>query len=120
MNASKSVYRSIRRKFMFEMTLSMASTVFVVAIPSPAWPALNIILQEAPNAATLHPVYDPGLDELGDIMEAAAQYWESIIKDNHTVTVTYGYLNLGPGVHGLAEVTADNGLRNNRERGLRY
>ncbi len=75
-----------------------------------AW-CLNIHLVEAPPAATLEPTYDPALTNLGNMMQAAANYWESIILDNHDVTVTYGYFDLPPSVHGLAEVTANDGQR---------
>jgi hypothetical protein len=73
--------------------------------------ALDIVLQEAPPNTTLEPVYDPNLTQLGNIMQAAANYWEGIIKDNHTITVTYGYADLGPGTHGIAEVTGTSGVR---------
>ncbi len=73
--------------------------------------ALNINLIEAPANTTLEPTYDPNLTHLGNIMQAAADYWESIILDNHQVTVTYGYVDLAPATHGIAQVTGDDGQR---------
>ncbi len=72
---------------------------------------LNINLVEAPANTTLEPTYDPNLTNLGNIMQAAADYWESIILDNHQITVTYGYVDLAPAIHGIAQVTADDGQR---------
>ncbi|HEY6562950.1 MAG TPA: hypothetical protein VIY86_00510, partial [Pirellulaceae bacterium] len=76
----------------------------------PLW-GLTIDLTEAPVGSTLTPVFDPNLDQLGAIMQAAANFWEGIILNNHTLEVTYGYLDLAPAVHGIAEVVLDDGLR---------
>ena len=74
--------------------------------------ALDIHLIQAPNSATLNPTYDPNLVQLSAIMQAAANYWESIILDNHTVDVTYGYVDLNPGaLRGIALVDDDDGVR---------
>lgn len=84
--------------------------VLLLLSPGPAV-GLTINLVQAPAGSTLTPVYDPNLVQLGAIMQAAADYWEGIILNNHNMTVTYGYFDFGPGIHGWAEVTAHNGLR---------
>ena len=86
------------------------TAVTFLAVCPAAW-GLNIMLHKAPAGTTLTPVYDPNLNQLQDAMEAAALYWESIILDNHTVDVTFGYVDLAPAVHGLAVVNDHDGLR---------
>lgn len=57
---------------------------------SPIASALDIRLV-FDEAASDSPSFDPDGNLLSDIMEEAASYWEGVIKDSKTVTITYRY-----------------------------
>ena len=56
--------------------------------------ALNIILDYQPENNSENPAFDPTGDNLIDIMQAAAAHWESIILDDHDITIRFWYDNL--------------------------
>ncbi|MCA9260276.1 MAG: hypothetical protein KDA61_13790 [Planctomycetales bacterium] len=91
---------------MFLRRLAFSAACGVASI-GPAH-AITIDMVPAANNLTEHPGYDPNLNELGAIMNAAADYWEAIFPQNHTITIHYGWLDLDPAVLGVAEVQQSN------------
>ena len=68
-------------------------TTMAITIPASA---LNIVLTYdpgAPEAATA--AFDTTGDDLTDLMETAALYWEDIIEDSHTLDVRFFYRDFG-------------------------
>lgn len=84
------------KRFAFAVPLAA-----LVAVPAPA---ITINLVKAPNNLTDNPSYDSNLNKLGNIMQAAADYWEAIFPQNHDVTIEYGYLDLDPAILGVASL----------------
>ena len=60
----------------------------------PAASALDIQII-VDRTGSYKPSYDPNLDELERVLNAAAQHWEDLIKDTHTMTFTVRYGNYG-------------------------
>ena len=53
--------------------------------------ALNITLDYEPQNNTEDPAFDPNGTLLTDVLRAAADHWESIILDNHDMTIRFWY-----------------------------
>ena len=74
----------------------LAATVLLlsacVVFPVSPTAALTINLTLSPGS--LSPAFDPGAVKLGQIMQAAADHWESIIADEFTTDIVYGYFDL--------------------------
>ena len=103
--------RMLRKTWISRVGFVCSTGLLLACLASRPALALDIVLMEAAPGDTLTPTYDANLNKMGDIMQAAANYWESIILDNHQITVTYGYADLDPGQHGLSFVTANDGQR---------
>ena len=86
---------------------AMALTIIRQHIP-PGEPFKFDGLQVTAGPAPINPI---GEGNLVEIFNAAADIWEQAIKDNHTVTIQYGWspLPLGGGIH---NVRSQSGLPN--------
>ncbi len=73
------------------VSLSVLVGILVLAAGAPRVEGINIVTSFDPNQG--HTYIDPnGIDRTADlipIMTAAASYWEDIIEDSHTLTITY-------------------------------
>jgi len=69
-------------------------------------PALTINVIKADNSDTANPSFDPTLSQLEGIMIAAADHWTDVIKDDHNLTIFFGYQDLNNDELGIAEVQA--------------
>ena len=84
--------RSVRATSPLRWTVATALLALLLAL-APKTLALNIHVELSSTSQAVG--FDPGAVQLGQIMQAAADYWETIIHDSGTVTVYYGYGTIG-------------------------
>jgi len=83
----------------FQARLSCVLAVSIM-LCGPRATAINIILDYEPQNNSENPSFDANGAKLTAIMQAAAAHWESIILDDHDLTVRYWYDNLDDGFLG--------------------
>lgn len=88
-------------------TSLLTASLFAAGALAPTQ-ALNIIVN-FDAAQSDAPTYDPSGAKLTDIMEAAAETWESIILDAGTVTIDFYYETGTGGLANASLITADAG-----------
>jgi hypothetical protein len=65
------------------------------------------------NANSLEPSYDPAGAQLTVLMNHIKAVYEDIFEDSHSLTVTYRWADLAPGVGGLHSLLSQSGGREN-------
>ena len=78
----------MRNRSIISLVCTVAFVVVALGPVTPSAHALEILLNWDDDA-TSNPSYDPDGSGFRTAMEAAADYWESIILDNHRLVVLY-------------------------------